>query len=253
MLDFWESLLVVCAVALLAVSILLLLNRIWPRENRRVHNDMVGWQLSIVGTIYAVILGFMLYTVWNSYTAADLNVDLEANSVETLYRLSAGLPGEQSRELRLESSEYATAVVQRDWPEMSRGELPDGSVAVASRMWSTLMSVKSATSAEATAVDHALSMLSTLNQYRRNRILQSNARLPTVLWWVLIAGAVMTIGSACLFGGSSSLLHSLQVSSLAVLVALVLVAVADINRPFQGGVHVSSFAFERAITNMQER
>lgn len=43
------------------------LNRAWPAEKRHAYNDLVGWQLSILGTTYAVILGFMLYTVWTAY------------------------------------------------------------------------------------------------------------------------------------------------------------------------------------------
>ena len=47
------------------------LNRVWPQEKRQVHNDLIGWQLNIIGTTYAVILGFMLYTVWTDSVAAN--------------------------------------------------------------------------------------------------------------------------------------------------------------------------------------
>ena len=36
------------------------------------------------------------------------------------------------------------------------------------------------------------------------------------------------------------------------LISLVLVAIADINRPFQGSVHVSDYAFRRAQMDMKE-
>ena len=39
--------------------------------------------------------------------------------------------------------------------------------------------------------------------------------------------------------------------SLATMIALVLVAIADIDRPFQGSVHVNDSAFTRAQLNMQ--
>ena len=71
------------------------LNRVWPQEKRQVHNDLIGWQLNIIGTTYAVILGFMLYTVWTDYGAANLNVDLEASALRNVYRLAEGLPEQQ--------------------------------------------------------------------------------------------------------------------------------------------------------------
>jgi len=39
--------------------------------------------------------------------------------------------------------------------------------------------------------------------------------------------------------------------SLATMIALVLVAIADIDRPLQGSVHVNDSAFTRAQVNMQ--
>ena len=30
------------------------LDRVWPREKRRTYNDLIGWQLSILSTTYAV-------------------------------------------------------------------------------------------------------------------------------------------------------------------------------------------------------
>jgi hypothetical protein len=38
------------------------LNRVWPWEKRRPYNELIGWQITVLGTTYAVILGFMLYT-----------------------------------------------------------------------------------------------------------------------------------------------------------------------------------------------
>jgi hypothetical protein len=83
-------------VAVVAITILVSLlamagiNRVWPSEKRRQYNDLIGWQLSILGTTYAVILGFMLYTVWTSFGQADLNVDFEANALVNLYSLADG-------------------------------------------------------------------------------------------------------------------------------------------------------------------
>ena len=77
---------VVILIASLATALLFmtLLNRLWPVEKRSVNNDLIGWQLTIIGTTYAVILGFMLYTVWTAYGAAQLNSDLEANALRNV-------------------------------------------------------------------------------------------------------------------------------------------------------------------------
>jgi hypothetical protein len=112
------------------------------------------------------------------------------------------------------------------------------------------MAVKAASPTEITAEDHAISELSALTEHRRMRVLQSVSRLPGVLWFVLIIGGIVTVASACMFGSVNAGLHGAQVFAFSLLVSLVLVAIGDIDRPFQGSVHISSYSFIRAQQNM---
>ena len=93
-----------CLLVLLTVvgSLLLIggLNRVWSAQVRRAHNELIGWQLTVLGTTYAVIVGFMLYTVWTNFGAADTNASAEANSLINVYQLAEGLPASQRDELR---------------------------------------------------------------------------------------------------------------------------------------------------------
>jgi hypothetical protein len=229
-----------------------MLNRLWPREQRRVHNDLIGWQLGILGTTYAVILGFMLYTVWTSFGEANLNTTLEANSLRNVYRLAEGLPPEQRIRLESEARAYADAVISDDWIDMYHGRIPEKSHRINQQMWQTLMSVKIATPSEILAEDHALSELSALTEHRRTRLIQSTYRLPAIFWCVLIAGGILTTAAASLFGSENALLHGVQVFSFTLLVTLVLLAIADVNLPYRGWVHVSYYPFVRAQINMNE-
>jgi hypothetical protein len=245
---------IVILIAMMGGSMLFMaaLNRIWPREKRQVHNDLIGWQLNIIGTTYAVILGFMLYTVWTDFGAANLNADLEASALRNVYRLAEGLPEQQRIQLELQSRAYAEAVINQDWPEMARSQTPEESHDINQAMWKTLMTVKVATPSEIVAEDHALSELSSLTEHRRTRLLQSKFRLPTIFWGVLLIGGFLTIASASMFGSVNARLHALQVFAFTLLITLVLLAIADVNLPFRGWVHVSNYAFLRAEDNMKD-
>jgi hypothetical protein len=243
-------------ILILAVSASLLfmvaLNHLWPPIVRHAQNDLIGWQLSILGTTYAVILGFMLYTVWTNFGAAEVNANLEASALRNLYLLSRALPDPQHRQMQTLCSSYARSVIDHDWPEMANAEIPDETREMNLDLWTTLMSVKPTSMAENLAEDHAISELNSLTDHRRTRILQSQDRVPTVLWFVLIVGAIVTIASCSLFGATSILLHSIQVFFFSLLITLVLLAIADINRPFMGSVHISNYAFQRALEYMHD-
>lgn len=252
MLDTSQSLIIVILTVAASLLFMWALNRIWPWDKRHDHNDLIGWQLSILGTTYAVILGFMLYTVWTDFGAAEVNADNEANSLANVYRLADGLPEEQRGQIQMLARDYADTVIHKDWPEMATDLTPETSRKIEQDMWKTLTLVKTASPAELLAEDHSISELSQLSEHRRVRLLQNAFRLPTVLWCVLIIGGMVTIASASMFGSANTFLHTLQVFAFSLLVALALVAIADIDRPFQGSVHVNSFAFERARQNMKD-
>jgi hypothetical protein len=253
MLDTPQSVFIVIIAVTCSLSFMAAVNYYWPPEQRRAHNDLIGWQLSVLGTTYAVIVGFMLYTVWIEFGAADLNADAEANSLVNVYRLSDGLPADQGVRLKTLARAYGDAVVDHEWGEMAVNTMPPETREIARQMWVVLTATKGASPTEITAEDHALYELSALAGYRRIRLLQSASRLPTVLWFVLVIGAVVTIASTCMFGASNGPLHVIQVTAFALLISLVLVAIADINRPFQGSVHVSDYAFRRAQMEMKEK
>ncbi len=251
MLDFFEDAVLVVITVTGALLFATGLNLAWPWEKRRTHNDLIGWQLSILGTTYAVILGFMLYAVWTSFGSADVNADLEATALTNLYALAEGLPEPQRSQMQTLARSYADTAINRDWPQMAAGEVPEQTLLINTQMWKTLTSLKSASAVELAAGDHALSELRALTEHRRIRLLQSAARLPGVLWCVLLVGGALTIISCCMFGSESTRLHALQVFAFSLLISLCLVAVADINRPFQGRIHISDFAFIRAQQYMQ--
>jgi Protein of unknown function (DUF4239) len=240
-------------VLVMAVSLLFMhaLNRFWPVSARHTQNDLIGWQLSVLGTTYAVTLGFMLYTDWTNFNAAYLNAEMEANSLRNIYRLAQGLP-EQHSQIQALTQAYAAAVIDHDWPDMARGRLPEDSHEINENMWMALMSIQVTVPSEVMAQDHALTELSTLTMHRRTRLLQSTYSLPAIFWCVLLVGGALTVISVSMFGSANRRVHTLQVVSLTLLVTLVMLAIADVDRPFQGWVHISNYAFQRAQQTMHQ-
>jgi Protein of unknown function (DUF4239) len=250
-LSFAANVLVLIAAMIASLAFTLLMHRLWPVARRYEENDLVGWQLSVLGTTYAVTLGFMLYTEWADFKSAELNVELEANSLRNIYRLAQGMPRERAAIEKLTVA-YAKDVIERDWPEMARGETPEESHAVNEHLWKSLLSAQIETPMEISAHDHALSELSLLTQHRRTRLLDGKYELPGIFWCVLLAGGVLTIIAVSVFGARQLRLHLLQVMSLTLLITLVMLTIADIDKPFQGWVHINDYAFQRALETMRE-
>jgi uncharacterized membrane protein YfcA len=250
MLNYLQSSALVLAALAISVVMVMVLNRVWPISNRKLINDVTGWQLGILGTTYGVILGFMLYTVWTDFREADVNTTQEASSVLTMTRVASSLPAPQNSEFRALGIKYVEAVIQEDWPAMQVQQDSHASDEVGAELWRLLATVKTDASV-ANSVDHLTVLLSELSERRNLREQELHVRLPLVLWILLLAGAGATVGSSCLLGNDNKWLHYFQVLALTFVVAVTLSAIADLARPFEGSASVGPAAFKRAQAMIQ--
>jgi hypothetical protein len=251
MLSNWQSIVIIILCIIFSLSLLLLLRKLWPLARRREHNDLVGWQISVLGTMYAVIVGFMLWNVWNNFQSAELNAELEANSLVNVYRLSQGLPSAEAAEIQSLARKYADVMLDEEWPAMSKQNFSSAGFNVTQQLWAVMVEAQARQAAESLSLSQALAELANMTQHRRIRQLESRSSLPGILWTILIVGGVITIGSSCLFAAENFKLHFILVFSLSLMISLVLVAIADIDRPFQGSVHVEPEAFRLARETFQ--
>ena len=226
---------------------LYLLHRVWPSNKRRPHNDVVGTSVQVLGTTYAVILAFMLSGTWTNFRSADNTAEQEANSLVNLYRITRALPERDCAQLQQLARDYASVMVNDEWPAMSRGGISAKSHDIVDQIWKTLAQIQPQTPAQQLSLDHSLAEMSTFTQFRRTRQLQGRSQLPPMLWAVLIVGAIVTVASACLFGVEDLRIHMVQIFFLSFMVSLVLVAISNIDLPFRGPVHVSSDSFRFAL------
>jgi hypothetical protein len=250
MLSYFESGLIVVVAMVSSIAIVAVLNRIWPISRRKLVNDVTGWQLGILGTTYGVILGFMLFTVWNDFRAAEVNTNLEASSLLTVARIGAELPSPEREAIQALGVKYAETTINQDWPAMEGQQDSSASARVAGEMWQVLVKLRMDGNGNG-SVDHLTNALKDLSERRNLREEEFQERLPKILWMLLVVGAGVTVGSACLLGNDNEWLHYCQVLALTFVVAVALAAIADLARPFEGAVSVTPVAFERALSMMR--
>lgn len=228
-----------------SVLLLYVLHRLWRPSSRSGHNDVIGSNVNVIGTTYAVLLAFMLSNVWTDFRAAESNAEQESNCLVNVFRLAKTLPEPQRARIQEMARRYASDVVNQEWTGLEKGlEMNRG---ITQPFWDVLAQVQPKNASEQVGMAQAFAELREMTEHRRIRELQSRSQLPPLLWAVLVAGALVTVISSCLFGLDNFKLHVVQVSFLSFLLALVLVAIGDIDSPFKGPIHVSPDGFRYAI------
>jgi uncharacterized membrane protein len=130
---------------------------------------------------------------------------------------------------------------------------------VSGRGWDQLEKMR-ATVARATAGDdwavnqktEAADRLWEVYQARQNRLnTASSGGVNTVVWFALVAGAIMAVSLPILFGGPKPATHILIVSILAATLTLLLFATQQLQNPYSGGAQVDQAAFESALERLR--
>ncbi len=252
MLSYGQSTFAIVLSLVAAILMVAILNRVWPVENRKIINDVNAWQMGVLGTTYGVILGFMLFTVWTDFRAAEIDVALETASLLNVHQIAAGLPSPQRDDMRGLTLRYADAVLNQEWPAMQTQRESHAGEVVLHRMWQVLIAAQAQTSAESNGINQLTAAMGNLGERRRLREEQHTNRLPGVLWVLLIVGGAATVISSCLLGNDKKWLHYGQVLALTFVVAVTLAAIADLARPFEGAVAVAPTPLQRALVIMQQ-
>ena len=93
----------------------------------------------------------------------------------------------------------------------------------------------------------ALHQLDLVTQARRVRLVLAPGVVPTVLWFVLSGGAVLTIGFTLFFGAENLRIQAMMTGILSFLIFSGLLVITAIDHPFAGAVKVQPEALSAVL------
>ena len=252
MLSYLQSLAVVLVSVALVLGFTAILNRRMEERIRERSNLVNGSQLLILGTIYAVLLGFMLSDAWITYQRTDEDVRSEAAAALTIYRSSSLLPSSCALPMKNAAMEYVQTAITVEWPSMEEHMADFQGSSTVAKMWTIVDRCSEDKDWSETARANIIRSLETLQACREARMEDYSGHLPPLLWGVLLFGAIIVITASSLLGNESKSIHTVHVVSLTVLITASLLAISDLDRPFDGGTRVDSTAFRAVEANISE-
>jgi hypothetical protein len=242
-LAFWVGVVVSLAVGGLWAS-----RGFLPQDLLARTNDSVGNYLQTLGTIYAVLLAFVVYAVWTQFNETRTLVEREANDVVDVFRTTQGLPEPIRSTMRDHLESYVDDVLKNEWPAMSRCDL--GSLEAGGKRldaaWSELRAFEPANDRDTALFTETLGRFNHLFDVRTLRLTSACQRVPLALRLLLHTGALMVIASLYLFAVESFAIHILITVATAGAISHILYIVDDLDNCFAGEWQISPHPFERA-------
>ena len=244
--------LVISLAILLAVGGLALVQHLVPWQVRRQHNDVAGFIYAVLGVVYAVMLGFVTIVVWEDFDAAKITTHDEANDLASLFWLAHELPDPEGERLQELAKSYAKVVIDEEWPLMERGQASPRAGALMDEMRSLIYGFEPNNAAEQVLYNQGLERYHDLVDQRRLRLLEASEGMPDILWGVLVTGGIIVVGFTYLFGLENTRSHTLMISSLAAIIALVLFTIYALDHPFTGITRIKPDAFELTLDTFEQ-
>jgi hypothetical protein len=234
----------------LAVIGLLTARRLLPLDTLALHHDITGAWFQVVGTLYAVLLAFIVITVWQRYEGLTSTVELEAANVLELFRDTREYPPELHESLAAALHAYVTAVIGDEWDAMSRGAESATAQTAFEHLWHTYRQLPVHDDRELAAQIETMRRMNDLAANRHLRLLRSRSKIPPVLWLGLLGGALLTMVFSYFFGARSTALQIFLTAGFAATVSLFIFVIVILDAPFAGANPVSREPFRRALRVM---
>ena len=237
---------VIVGALLTAVGSVWLASRILSRDTRPEHNSVLSPFLTVVALIYGVLLGFTVVVGWQQFLSAEVNVSDEASTLTTLYRQTVAIPQPEQSQLREQLRKYAGALQGPEWGKHEFSSIGNAGRAALTEMYRIVGGPQPNDASNPINQDF-LSQLTTLASDRSRRILDSEPRMPPLLWSSLIFGGIVLIVLTSFLRLESKRGHVILVSAVTVLLGLLLYLVFELDHPF-GPMGVTPQPFVHAVT-----
>ena len=244
--SYLSGFLLVAAANALAVAGLIVTRRLLRRLDMLAHHEVGGFLLSVVGTMYAVILGLVVVDSMAKFQLGRQTTEQEANGLANIVLLANHLPPATREPIHAEAAAYADLVMHKEWPLLDDGESCPEAEATALRLIEAVTRFEPKTPREQSSYEVALSAVGDFWNARRYRIVTAANGLPGLEWFVLIAGGVITIAFTYFFKLDHLRIQIIMTVMVAAIIALCLFLVLMFGYPYSGDVKVHCRSFNVA-------
>ena len=248
---WWLVLLAVVGLPALAVAIQWLIRRWVPSLAGGEHNDAVGFLGATVGVVYAIIVGFMVITLWENYVAAGDTVQNETVSLGDLVQFSGAFGPAAQKEIRQLVVQYGKSVTTMEWQAMAKGEASPAAQKDFDQLITAVQSLRVHDPAQQEVLGTMLTQLDEAGRERQQRLELSGPQIPSPMWLAVILTSVATLVFCLLFEVKSAWLRYFMVAAVATVISATLVLTLLLEYPFSGTIEVKPTPFEHVAGELR--
>jgi hypothetical protein len=241
---FWIAGIIILGGTSASVAGLLLARECINFEELRPSHDVGGYLLSVVGTLYAVLLGFVVVDTMQQYQHARRVTEMEADTLADVFIMANRLHEPNRSKIQTACSSYIDQVIETEWSQMGCGKYCPESRDKAVNLMKILVDLTPESDTEKSLYPLFVQESSLFWQNRQSRLLSADNHLPLFEWVVLCLGAVIVIVFTFFFGLEKVKLQVLMTALLGMLISLNFSLLLFFAYPYNSDLGIRADAFK---------
>jgi hypothetical protein len=216
------------------------------------NTDLISSVYQVVGTVYAILLTFTLWGVWQNFNVADSSVQKEVYALLDLVHTVEASQNWKNINIRKAAYVYANIVVKEEWPTLSTMtntfiNKHESFHAASKPVIHAIQEIIPASPREVALFDQTLTLLNNWLDARRTRLLIARGNSATALWPLLILGAFVLFSFHGLFVATTMGIWITLLLGFSLIIGLTFYLIFTLDCPFAGGLSIDAEPFILAI------
>jgi hypothetical protein len=214
--------------------------------------DVIEYMTMWIGVVYAIVLGLAIAGVWEARGIAQDHVQAEAQALHEISERVRVYPADVRDRIREDVNVYVGHVVTTEWKTMAdEGRVTERGDQLLQRLRVDLTDYKPRSDFEAQAYQPLLDQMTAADQARNARADSTGPTMPGVVWFGLVAGAVITIGMVFALQIRRTSRELILAGLFSALIAFLLFLIWDFDAPYSRGITATTEPFLSLFPNVE--
>lgn len=216
------------------------------------NTELISAVYQVMGTIYAILLTFTLWGVWQNFTQANAAVEKEAYALVDLVHVLESSVSWKHSNVRATALSYLKLVVEHEWPVLkdytsSLINIREKACSSSMELVKEVQAITPANERDSIIFGQALSLLNHWLDARRTRILIARGDSARALWPLLFTGALVLFAFHGLFVAKTMGIWVALLFGTSLVIGVTFYLIFSLDCPFEGTLSIDAEPFNLAI------
>lgn len=254
----WQTTIIVGSTVGLAFIIAYSLSLFFDTHQLEANTDLSATVYQVLGTIYAILLTFTLWGVWQNFSLADASVQNEAYTLLDLVHMLEGVTSWEHIQIRSAALTYTQLVLEKEWPHLKNMtddyiNIQEANNCKPMQLVYLIQEITPSTERENIIFNQALTLLANWLDARRQRLLAARGNSAKALWPLLIAGAFVLFSFHGLFVAKTIGIWCALLFGVSLIIGITFYLIFILDCPFSGYFCIDVEPFKYAFNVLKAK